>query len=301
MGQSYAVNLISIIEDYSDDDACRELLEKARWPGGVACLRCGNKSVSRLAKRDQFECNADSCRYRFSATSGTIFHDSHLPLRKWVLAVYIICESKKSISSRQLSRMLHVTPKTAWYLAHRIREALRLDNPRQLTGTVEMDETYIGGKVRGKGKGFIDNKTMVKGAVERGGEVRLETGKSATKVELQDFVRRNVSLDAQAIYTDEHPSYGNLTDSNTRHETVAHRQEEWVRGDVHTNTVEGSWALFKRGVTGSYHRVSRKHLDRYLDEFEFRWNNRENPHIFRDAIWELVTAPALEYRELVSE
>ena len=297
MAQSYAVNLISVIENYSDDDACRELLEKARWPNGIACPKCGNASVSRLAKRDQFECNA--CRYRFSVTSGTIFHDSHLPLRKWILAVYIMCESKKSISSRQLSRMLHVTPKTAWYLAHRIREALRLDNPRQLSGTVELDETYIGGKVHGKGKGYIDNKTMVKGAVERGGEVRLETGKSATKAEIQDFIIRNVSPDAEAIYTDEHASYGDLNDSNTRHERVAHKQEEWVRGDVHTNTVEGSWALFKRGVVGSYHKVSEKHLPRYLDEFAFRWNNRDNPHIFRDAVRELVTAGTLEYRELV--
>jgi transposase-like protein len=294
------MNLMSVIEKYSDDAACRDLLEDLRWPNGIACPKCGGTSVYRLEARHQIECNDRSCKYRFSATSGTIFHDSKLPLRKWLLAVYIITESKKGISSNQLARMLNTTVKTAWYLSHRIREALKLDNPRQLTGTVETDETYIGGEVRGKGKGFVDNKTIVLGAKERGGELRMEAGPNKSKATIRGFIKRTVSPDAEAIYTDDSNSYGDLSDANTRHETVAHRLEEWVRGDVSTNSIEGEWSLFNRGLVGAFHHVSPKHLDRYLDEFEFRANNRGNPHIFRDAVRELVLSGNLEYKTLTA-
>ncbi len=289
---------MNLIEDFDSDDACREYLETLRWPGGVACLECGSTDVTRLPKRDLYQCA--SCRHQFSVIVGTIMHDSKLPLRKWMLAIYLITESKKGISSLQLSRTLKITPKTAWYLSHRIRTALRLDDPKPLDGTVEVDETWIGGEVRGKGKGYVDNKTMVVGAAQRGGEVRMEAGGRATKARLTAFVRRNVSEDAEHIYTDESRAYGDLSDANTRHETVAHKQEEWVRGDVHTNTIEGAWSLFNRGVVGAFHHVSDKHMNRYFDEFEFRYNNRNNPHIFRDALRELLTAGHIEYRELIA-
>lgn len=289
---------MSIIENFASDDACREYLETLRWPNGVACLACGSADVTRLPKRDLYQCA--SCRHQFSVIVGTIMHDSKLPLRKWMLAIYLITESKKGISSLQLSRTLKVTPKTAWYLSHRIRTALRIEDPKPLDGTVEVDETWIGGEVRGKGKGYVDNKTMVVGAAQRGGEVRMEAGGRATKERLTAFVRRNVSDDAAHIYTDETNKYPDFTDANTTHERVRHKDEEWVRGDVHTNTIEGAWSLFNRGVVGAFHHVSEKHLNRYFDEFEFRYNNRNNPFIFRDALRELLTARHMEFKELIA-
>jgi len=299
MAQTYETNLMNLIERFGSDDQCREYLEQLRWPNGVACTRCGNTSVSRLRKRDQYECNAESCGYRFSVTSGTIMHDSHLPLRKWFIAIYLIIEGKKGISASQLGRTLNVAYRTAWYLSHRIREALKTPSAL-LSGIIEVDETWVGGKTHGKGRGYMENKTMVIGAAQRDGDVQMEVGGTPTRKELHGFIDRHVSDDAEAIFTDEHPAYGDLSDEDTRHETVNHAQEEWVRGDVHTNTVEGAWALFKRGVAGSFHKVSRKHLDRYLDEFEFRFNNRNNPFIFRDALRELLGANPVRYAELIA-
>ncbi len=293
---AYETNLINLLERFSTDDDCRKYLEALRWPNGVACTRCGDMDVTRLPKRDQYQCS--SCRYQFSVTSGTIMHDTHLPLKKWLLAIYFIVEGKKGVSARQLGRTLAVAYRTAWYLSHRIREALKTPDAL-LSGIIEVDETWVGGKTHGKGRGYMENKTMVIGAAQRDGDVQMEVGGKPTRKELHGFIDRHVAPDAEAIFTDEHPAYGDLSDADTRHETVNHAREEWVRGDVHTNTVEGAWALFKRGVAGSFHKVSRKHLDRYLDEFEFRFNNRNNPYIFRDALRELLTANPVEYRALV--
>ena len=291
------INITDLIERFHSNDECRKVLEELRWPDGVVCIKCGSTSVSRISTRDQFDCN--DCRHRFSVTSGTIMHDTHLPLWKWFMAIYLTVEGKKGISARQLGRTLGVARKTSWYLSHRIREALKTPDAL-LSGIIEVDETWVGGKTEGKGRGYRGNKTMVIGAVERGGDVRMEVGGRATRKELHGFIDKHVSDDAEAIYTDDWPAYKGVADENTRHETVNHSAEEWVRGDVHTNTVEGSWALFKRGIVGSYHKVSRKHLERYLDEFEWRFNNRENPFIFRDSLRELVGAAPLRYRELIS-
>lgn len=295
--QTYETNLINLLERFATDDDCRKYLEALRWPNGVACTRCGDKDVTLLPKRDQYQCS--SCRYQFSVTSGTILHDTHLPLRKWFLAIYMIVEAKKGVSARQLGRTLNVAHRTAWYLSHRIREALKTPDTL-LSGVIEVDETWVGGKTRGKGRGYRENKTMVIGAAERKGDVRMEVGGTPTRKELHGFIERHVADDADAIYTDELPAYGDLSDKDTAHETVNHSAEEWVRGDVHTNTVEGAWALFKRGMVGSFHKVSKKHLARYLDEFEFRFNNRKNRFIFRDALKELVTAEHIEYKQLTA-
>src|SRR5579864_3059921 len=140
------MNLVELIEQFGTDAQCRQTLEHLRWPKGVTCPACKSDKISRIFGRDQFDC--DSCRYQFSATAGTIFHDSHLPLTKWFLATYIVAESKKGISANQLKRMLSISYKTAWYLYHRIRKAMEEANPKPLSGTVELDETYIGGKRR---------------------------------------------------------------------------------------------------------------------------------------------------------
>lgn len=293
------MNLPALMVDFDTDAECREALEQLRWPDGVKCLRCGSDKISRITTRKQFDC--DACRYRFSVTTGTIFHDSHLALPKWFMAIFLMCESKKGISANQMKRTLGVAHKTAWYLCHRIREAMREANPEPLSGTVEVDETYIGGRKRGVGTGrWRRHKRMVLGAIERGGDIRLTTGDTNDRKTLHGFIRANVADGAANIYTDEWQAYRYCGDANTNHEWVNHRGEEYVRGVAHTNTVEGAFGLFKRAIIGSFHQVSHKHLDRYLDEFEFRYNNRKNNYLFRDTITRLVTAKALPYEELTA-
>jgi transposase-like protein len=209
-------------------------------------------------------------------------------------------ESKKGLSANQMKRMLNVTYKTAWYLCHRIRAAMKDGFVRPLSGFVEVDETFVGGKARGKGHGYRGNKTMVVGAVQRNGEVRLKVEKRNDKRTLHAFIEKYVGDDAEAIYTDAWPAYQGIADENTRHETVDHNIEEWVRADVHTNTVEGVWSLFKRSIVGSYHQLSAKHMDSYLDEMAWRFNNRDNAYLFRDTLIRLVNAETLEYKELIA-
>ncbi len=294
-------DLLSLIDDYNSDAKCRELLERLRWPNGVACLRCGSLSVTELRARPIYDCN--DCRHQFSVTSGTILHDSHLPLRKWFIAVYLMCQSKKGISALQMKGTLGVAYKTAWYLNHRIRTAMGNDpfTGPTLFGIVEVDETLIGGKARGRGRGYLGNKTWVAGAIQRGGGIRLERVPDVRRVTLHGFIHRTVRDETQAIYTDELKSYLGIEDENTRHETVNHSIEQWVVGDVHTNSIEGVWSLFKRSIVGSFHSVSFKHLDRYLDELEWRFNNRDNDHIFVDTLRRIVTTEPLTYEELIAE
>jgi len=292
------INLVSLIDRYHNQDKCRDYLEELRWPDGVTCPRCGLKSISRVQKPRVFDCN--SCRYQFSVTAGTIFHDSHLPLWKWFLTAYMMSEAKKGVSANQIKRTIGVSYKTAWYLCHRIRAAMSDGSPNRLRGIVEVDETLIGGKTKGFGHGYRGNKAIVAGAVERNGGARLQTIPDTTRRTLHGFIDKYVADEAEAIYTDEWPAYRGIADEDTRHETVNHSAEEWVRGDVHTNTVEGIWSLFKRSVVGSYHKVSHKHLDAYLDELEWRFNNRENPYLFRDTLAKLIDSNSLTYRELTT-
>ena len=298
--QKQDMNLLKLTEEFASEDACRTYLEALRWPAGIKCPRCGWGKATRVVKRHQYDCEA--CRYQFSVTAGTIFHDSHLPLRTWLIAVYLITESKKGISASQMQRTLSVSYRTAWYLCHRIRAALADEQPEPLRGIVEVDETYVGGKKRGMGRGYVGNKTMVLGAIQRGGNVRLTVEKRADKATLHRFVRSATHPDTEAIHTDEWPAYNGVADGNTRHETVNHREEEWVRADVHTNTVEGVWSLFKRSIVGSYHQVSAKHMDAYLQEFSVQVQlNRHNPSLFRESLLKLVQASALPYQQLVHQ
>jgi transposase-like protein len=293
------VNLVDLIQDFGSEEKCRTYLEGLRWPDGVRCPRCKSDKISRIHTRDQFDC--DACGYQFSVTAGTIFHDSHLPLWKWFLAVYVMGESKKGVSSNQLKRMLGVSYKTAWYLTHRIRAAMFEPTPRQLTGTVEADETYVGNPPPGyHGRRIGGNKSVIIGAVERGGQVRLRVSSRVDKTTLHAFLQEVIADDAEAIYTDDYRAYTGIGDEDTRHETVHHGRKEWVQGDVHTNTMEDVWSLFKRSIIGSYHHLSVKHLQAYLDELAFRYNNRENEYLFRDTLMELIGAESLPYAELIA-
>jgi transposase-like protein len=293
------INLVELIDRFHSEDSCRARLEELRWPEGVECPRCNSKSIARMEDRHQYQCR--SCRYQFSVTAGTIFHDTHLPLWKWFLAVYLIVESKKGISASQLKRMIGVTYKTAWYLAHRIRDALNEVDAQLLRGIVEVDETFVGGKVEGKGRGYKGNKTVVVGAMQRNGNICLQVVRGTDREVLHGFIRENTAGDTQAIYTDEWPAYKGIVDKDTKHEAVKHRDKEWARGEVHTNSIENVWSLLKRSIVGSYHQVSAKHLDAYLDELEFRFNNRENPYMFRDAMLKLIVAETLPYAKLIAE
>lgn len=290
------VNLAKLMEAYDTDAECRLALEQLRWPDGVRCLRCDSASISRITTRKQYDCNA--CRYRFSVTTGTIFNDSHLALPKWFMAVLLMCEAKKGISANQMKRTLGVAHKTAWYLCHRIREAMMEAQPARLGGSVELDETYIGGKV--KGYDWRDRKAVVLGALQRDGRIIVRKGRDISHGEIRRFVVDAVSDAAARIITDEHAAYRGVMDEDTTHESVNHGRKEYVRGDVHTNGIEGAFGLFKRSLVGAFHQVSHKHLDRYLDEFEFKYNNRKNPFLFRETLTRLVTAKPLQYDRLTA-
>ncbi|HUF52605.1 MAG TPA: IS1595 family transposase [Dehalococcoidia bacterium] len=292
------VNLMTLLEQYGTEDKCREVLEGLRWPTGVQCPRCAHDKVYRDEKRSQYDC-AD-CGYQFSVTSGTVLHDTHLPLRKWFVAAYLMTESRKGISANQLKRMISVSYKTAWYLCHRIRAAMKDAAPVPLTGVIEFDETFLGGKKKGIGKGNTRHLTTVLGALERGGNVRLKVSGRRNKKALHAFVSDVADDTAEAFYTDDFQGYTGIGDANTRHESVDHKAEEWVRGDVHTNSVEGVWSLLKRSIVGSYHQMSAKHLPAYLDEFAFRFNNRHSDTLFRDTLMKLVESDALPYQDLIA-
>jgi transposase-like protein len=292
------MNLPDLIEQFGTDDKCRDYLEDLRWPDGPECPRCESKKASRIKARNQWECG--ECRYQYSVTSGTLFHDSHLPLWKWFLAIYLITESKKGISAKQMQRLLGTKSyKTAWYLCHRIRAAMETDDHEQLlVGIVEADETWIGGKHKGQGQGQ-KQRQMVMGAVQRDGSVRLRIGHAPNRVTLHGFLNEVVADEAEAIFTDSWKAYDGIGDEDTRHESVNHFREEWVRGQVHTQTIENVWSLFKRSIIGSYHQLSVKHLPAYLDELEWRYNNRDNPYLFRDTVLALIKGDALPMKELV--
>jgi transposase-like protein len=288
-----------LAERFRSEDECRAYLEELRWPDGVECPRCESKLISRIRERNQFDC--DSCRYQFSVTAGTIFHDTHLSLWKWFAAVYLIVESKKGISAKQMERTLGTTYRTAWHLNHRIRAAFKEVDAQLLKGIVEVDETFIGGVMEGKGRGYKGNKTIVVGAVQRGGNIVLKVVRGADRETLHGFIRENTAGDTEAIYTDEWPAYRGIADADTEHKAVKHRIGEYARGDVHTNSIENVWSLLKRSIVGSYHQVSAKHLDAYLDELEFRYNNRENPYMFRDAMLKLLLTETLPYAKLIED
>ena len=290
------MNIVRLMDEFHSEERCREYLEELRWPNGIACPRCG--SIKCYSDSSQWECG--SCDYTFSVTSGTMLHDTHLPLRKWLLAVYLMVESRKGISAMQLKRSLNIAYQTAWYLAHRIRAAVDEAYPMKLKGIIEIDETFVGGKTRGKGHGYTGNKAVAIGAVERGGKLVLDVIRARDRETLHKFIEAKTADETEAYFTDDWAPYDGIADENTRHETVNHSIEEWVRGDVHTNTVEGVWSLLKRSIVGAYHRVSVKHLDAYLDELEWRYNNRDNPWLFRDTLLRLLKAEHIEYEDLVA-
>ncbi len=276
------LTLIEIVDTYNNDDSARKLLEKLRWHDGVICPHCGSDKAYKLqgkpnsnrpVRKGVWKCKA--CRRQFTVTVGTIFEDSHIPLHKWLLAINLLCSSKKGFSAHQLHRTLKVTYKSAWFMAHRIRYAMgQPPLVDKLQGIVEADETYIGGKARGKRGRGAENKVPVFALVERGGDVRSFKTERVTAKNLKGVIREHVTKDS-TIMTDEFLAYKGLDKEFADHQTVSHGAKEYVRGNAHTNTAEGYFSLLKRGIIGTYHHISKQHLNQYLNEFNFRYNSRK--------------------------
>ena len=281
---------------FPDEDACRTYLVQNRWPEGVRCPRCGNENVYELqTMRWKWECSA--CReggaYRFSHLVGTVFENTNKPLREWFRVIHFMLTSRKGVSALQVYRVMGFgSYKTAWYMCHRIRAGLRDREFHKLMGIVEVDETFIGGKAKNRHKdkrggggtgGVGSGKTPIAGAVSRKGSVVARVIENVQASTLTGFVRESVSHKVSLLVTDQWVGYKDLA-PEFPHEVINHAARQYVVGAVHTNTIEGFWSIFKRGVVGTFHKVSRKYMPLYVAEFQFRYNNRENEDIFGAAI-----------------
>jgi transposase-like protein len=303
------MTLNDVYRMFSSDDKCRELLKRLRWPEGPRCVRCGNTDVFKLATaKDLLYCR--ECRYQFTVTSGTIFHDSHLPLVNWFATTYLMCESRKGISANQIKRMFNISYKTAWYLCHRIRKAMAGAHKPMLDGTVEMDETYIGGKNRGRGReAKFENKEIVIGIRQRGGDLRFFHAEDVKSGTLAKYVKEHISQDVDVIVTDDFQAYPfafkRAGQDVAKHKKVNHSAKEYVRKEdgfcVTTNTVESAFSLLKRGILGTWHKISAKHLQAYLEEMTFRFNRRKNDDLWLDTLRHMVTADPLTFERLTAE
>jgi transposase-like protein len=268
-----------------DDDACRAYLKARRWPQGVACPRCGNPAVYDLHSRKwHWQCQkCDPNGYRFSLLVGTIFENTNKPLRDWFKVVHLMTTSKKGISALQIQRQMGFgSYNTAHLMCHKIRSAM-MQPQEKLGGIVEMDETYIGGKDSNrhwdKKKGTFGGKTPIIGAVQRKGNVVARVLEKVTSQAVVDFVGEAISNKVSLLATDAWPGYSDYL-RQYPHGAVDHSRHQYVVGAVHTNTIEGFWSIFKRGVVGTFHKVSAKYMPLYVAEFSFRYNNRANADIF---------------------
>lgn len=291
------MNLLDVNTLFSTDAKCRELLMRLRFPEGPRCLRCKAPVVELETEKQLFYCK--DCDYQFSVTAGTIFNDSHLPLEKWLAATFLLCEAKKGMSACQIQRTLGIgSYKTAWYLCHRIRAAMQ-EAETMLDGTVEIDETYVGGKPR---RGMPRHeKDVVIGIRQRGGQLRLIHAADAKAKTVREILGNNLSEDVEVIVTDESAIYPYALNKTQRakHKTICHKKE-YVSGLVHTNTVESGFSLLKRGIMGTWHNISAKHLPAYLNEMMFRFNRRKNSDLFLDTLRHMVTAPVLTFERLTA-
>jgi transposase-like protein len=280
---------------FPDEAACKSYLQARRWPNGVICPRCGSDQKIFAVKSMPFKWQCYDCTpnqgYRFSVIAGTIFENTNKPLRDWFRVTHLMLASKKGMSALQIQRMLGFgSYETAHSMCHKIRAAL-IEPEQKLGGIVEVDETWVGGKDanrhwhkkhHGQTGGQASGKTPFIGAVSRKGNVVARALSRVTKVALERFVREAVSNKVSLLATDENRLYDGLTEY--KRGTVQHQKKQYVVGAIHTNAIEGFWSIFKRGVMGSFHKVSEKYMPLYVAEFQFRYNNRHNPDIFGAAV-----------------
>jgi transposase-like protein len=273
-------NLLELLDYFKDQETCMKYWEQIRWYGEITCVHCGATNPYRTNRG--FKCSAPACHKKFSAFVGTVFENTKIPLRSWFAAIYLTSSQKKGVSSLQLSRDLSLSQKTAWYLLHRIRQAFMADIPERVNGTIEVDETFVGGKNKNRhwdkkvphseGRSHID-KTPVLGILQQDGELRCFVVPDTKAATIQPIIRAHVEK-GSTIYSDEWWAYKGLN-KDYDHQYIDHGRKQYKNGPVCTNTVEGAWSHFKRMIIGIYHWVSKRHLQRYCDEFCFRYNNRK--------------------------
>jgi transposase-like protein len=307
------MNIREAHEKFATDEQCLQYIGQMRWPDGVVrCPKCGAKEVKRVERSAEsknrrrwfYLCLEKTCHNQFTPTSGTLFHDTHLPLIVWFQAITILLNAKKSVSALQLQRDLGIGGyKTAWYLNHRIREAMAEGAIPKLGGIVEVDETYVGGKKRGW-KNKFKNKEVVVGIRQRDGELRWKHVANNDVETLGKQIKENISPDAKMVVTDEWIAYPRAMMlagiHGSKHETIKHKDKVYVRGNIHTNTIESAFSLFKRGVIGSFHQISIKHLQRYLDEFSYRFNRRDSADAFMETVRRLAGFKPLTFGKLTA-
>lgn len=282
------MNIVEVYRQFPTEADCIAHLEKVRWHGTPICPYCKSDRVTPMPNEQRHHCN--NCNTTFSVTVGTIFHHTHLPLQKWFLAISLILNAKKGIAARQLARDLEVNKNSAWYLAMRIRKAMtEPENRELLQGLVEMDETYVGGKPRkdndkNSGKqakrGRGTSKTPVVGMIEREGKVRTMVigDHNLSQKRLSAIARANVDTADATLITDEYSGYNEIIRFMSH--LVINHQFNYANGGIHTNNIDGFWALFKRGFYGQYHQLSDRHLSKYFDEFCYRHNHRDHTDLF---------------------
>lgn len=279
-------NLKELFNKFSDEQKCRDFLVQQRWNGSPVCPYCNSNKWYSIENGKRFKCGNKECYKKYSVTVGTIFHASNIPLTTWLPAMYLITSHKKGLSSCQLAKHLGVCQKTAWHMIHRIRESLRNKGSYLLDGTVEIDEMYYGLRhknisnkkreaLQGNKNAFA-YKTMIVGMLQRGGELRLQVaGQDNNKTAIHPIVYNNVDISAN-LMTDGEGTYVGLGKHFASHQSVNHNIREYVRqGTIHTNSIEGAFGLFRRTIIGTYHKISPKHLSRYCDEMQYRYNTRQ--------------------------
>lgn len=316
------MRLIEVAKEYGTQESCNDLLESMRWPEGVACVECHGNRVSKYIKNESTRQRKNpksgmmetkivparilyvclDCKKQFSVTHGTIFADTHLPLEKWFMAIALMVNAKKGLSAMQMQRDIGCTYKTAWYLCHRIRKAMEGSAPDLFTGIVEADATFVGGKFDKRRKRAKYGKQPVFGIVQRnvngvGSKVYAAPVLAEIKRETNPIIEAYVDRNA-TMHTDDNKAYAQLGKRRTHH-IVIHSAGQYVNGDCHSNSVEGFWSLFKRQLIGQHHQISVKHLNRYLQETSFKFNNKEHEDVFSLVILNLLIGSALRYAALV--